>query len=402
VGAVCFKTGPPGAVGAELEWLVADPADPTAHVSLSRPVTAVHRAGPLPGGSTLTSEPGGQVELSSLVAPGTPHAPGLAGCLSVLEADVAHLQSALAADGLTLLDTACDPVRAARRQLHAPRYDAMALYFARRTVRGASMMCSTAATQVCVDAGADADDVRRRWRLVHAVGPALVAAFANSPVLHGFRTGWKSSRQLVWSALDRGRVCPQTSEPATGWAEHALAAPVMVRRTPSGPWHADPGFTFAEWVHRGAAGDVPAPTLDDLDYHLGTLFPPVRPRGYLEVRYLDAQPGRWWPVPVAVLVALVEDLEAGRRALDAVRPLHLHRADPWTSAAREATADPLVATAARACLRAALDALPRLGADPRTTDLVAEFADRFTDRGRCPADDHPVDAARVATQEQIA
>jgi glutamate--cysteine ligase len=373
-----------------------DPADPTAHVSLSRPVAAVHRAGPLPGGSALTSEPGGQVELSSLVAPGTPDAPGLAGCLSLLEADVAHLETALAADGLALLDAAADPDRPACRQLRAPRYDAMALYFARRTARGASMMCSTAATQVCVDAGGDADDFRRRWRLLHAVGPALVAAFANSPVLHGIRTGWKSSRQLVWSALDRGRPCPLTPDPATGWAEHALAAPVMVRRTASGPWHADPGFTFGEWVRRGAVGDVPAPTLDDLDYHLGTLFPPVRPRGYLEVRYLDAQPRRWWPVPVAVLVAVVEDSCAGERALDAVRPLFRHRADPWTVAARDGTADPLVAAAARGCLRAALDALPRLGAAAETPALVAAFADRWTDRGRCPSDDVRTEAREIA------
>lgn len=35
------------------------------------------------------------------------------------------------------------------------------------------------------------------------------------------------------------------------------------------------------------------PTLDDLAYHVTTLFPPVRPRGFLEVSYLDAQPQRW-------------------------------------------------------------------------------------------------------------
>src|SRR5215469_4199366 len=28
IGAICFKTGPPGTIGAELEWLVSDAANP--------------------------------------------------------------------------------------------------------------------------------------------------------------------------------------------------------------------------------------------------------------------------------------------------------------------------------------------------------------------------------------
>ena len=37
-------------------------------------------------------------------------------------------------------------------------------------------------------------------------------------------------------------------------------------------------------------GDGPrAATQADLDYHLSTLFPPVRPRGFLELRVIDAQ-----------------------------------------------------------------------------------------------------------------
>ena len=29
IRAICFKTGPPGVIGAELEWLVCDSADPS-------------------------------------------------------------------------------------------------------------------------------------------------------------------------------------------------------------------------------------------------------------------------------------------------------------------------------------------------------------------------------------
>src|SRR5689334_20660319 len=62
---ICFKTGPPGLVGAELEWMVARAGDPTALVPLDE-LSALVDPTLLPGGSSFTLEPGGQVELSSL------------------------------------------------------------------------------------------------------------------------------------------------------------------------------------------------------------------------------------------------------------------------------------------------------------------------------------------------
>ena len=58
---------------------------------------------------------------------------------------------------------------------------------------------------MCVDAGEGAE-VGRRWALAHALGPVLLAAFANSPRLHGRRTGWKSSRWQVWANADPART----------------------------------------------------------------------------------------------------------------------------------------------------------------------------------------------------
>jgi len=68
VARTCFKTGPPGRVGVELEWLVVDPADPHTVVPIRRTRAAVEAALPLPHGSVITFEPGGQLELSSLPA----------------------------------------------------------------------------------------------------------------------------------------------------------------------------------------------------------------------------------------------------------------------------------------------------------------------------------------------
>src|ERR1700730_11838099 len=71
---ICFKTGPPGQVGVELEWLVRDPRAPALPVEADRITRAVaglsngNARAVLPGGGLLTTEPGGQLEVSSAPA----------------------------------------------------------------------------------------------------------------------------------------------------------------------------------------------------------------------------------------------------------------------------------------------------------------------------------------------
>lgn len=400
VRGVCFKTGPPGCVGTELEWFVVPdgPDGPVPHVPLARTRAAAEAAGPLPHGSRLTFEPGGQVEISTCCAP------DLATAARWARESTASLAASLAADGLRLLGAGTDPLRQPAQQRHDARYAAMAAYFAARSPLGPASMNASAAVQVCLDAGADDADVRRRWSLAHELGPVLVATFAASSVLGGRRTGWRSTRRATWGGLDRGalaRPAHPDEDPATTYAAHALAMPVLAVRpepgaAPDTPWTVDPGVTFAGWVRgEGAARGLRRPTTDDLDHHLSTLFPPVRPQGYLEVRYCDGQPGPWWPVPLAVTAALLEDEAAGEEALAAVR-----RWAPdlgWEDAARCGLTSAGAARAAGAVVDAALDALARGGrlgtgtgtGDGWLADLVDRYAARWTRHGRSPADEPP-------------
>ncbi|MGH3657795.1 MAG: glutamate-cysteine ligase family protein, partial [Micromonosporaceae bacterium] len=136
----------------------------------------------------------------------------------------------------------------------------------------------------------------------------------------------------------------------------------------------------------------PGPTVDDLDYHLTTLFPPVRPRGWFEVRYVDAQPAAYWPVPVAVIASLVNTPASGDRVMAAVEPV----ADAWWEAARVGLAHPGLARAAESCFETALDSLRADGTDAGLVSLVESYRDRYVARRRCPADDaHPRTLARA-------
>ncbi len=361
VASICFKHGPPRYVGAELEWLVrpatrpADRLDPAALLralgrhapgTLRSSIHAPNDAGPaslvpdppdpLPAGSTVTVEPGGQVEIA------TPPVEGLGTLVDVIRADTAVIRSLLASEDLVLVGRAGDPLRPPRRILRVPRYAAMEAAFDRVGPHGRTMMCSTSAVQVCLDAG-DGAAVTDRWQALHEIGPTLVATFANSPAVHGRRTGWKSSRMASWLTLDPERTRPPVDlgpDPAAEWAERALDTSLLcVRR--DGTWSAPPAVTFGDWIDGQGGLDV-RPTREDLDYHLTTLFPPVRPHGHVEVRYLDEQPGDEWAVPIAVVSALLSDPGTLDRARDAVAPA----VDRWSAAAHHGLADGVLRRAA--------------------------------------------------------
>ncbi|WP_280234593.1 glutamate-cysteine ligase family protein [Nocardia cyriacigeorgica] len=499
IGGVCFKLGPPGLIGAELEWLtihgecpasgptaaprppldlLADALGPYAPRSIAPDSPALA----LPGGSRVTIEPGGQIELSS-----APYATA-AQLGQHLAGDARLLRDRLESHCLGIVSAAADADRRARRVLRLPRYQAMERYLAGIGPFGKLMMCNTAATQVSVDAGADPAEVAARWAALYTIGPALLAAFACSPELRGAPAGeWASQRMRTWLRLDHSRTRPPVedwADPIAGYARWALDAPLLCvrsepdaattmsggsstsdgawghpgfvdaaaptdggslpgrassidgasstggasanggvsrtgRASPTGgfspnggvsstgrgapnggfaigdgssprgassngsgsvhrdgarngrgratggtdcAWAAPPGATFADWLSGALDDEIGRrPDRGDLDYHLTTMFPPVRPSGHLEVRYLDAQPGASWTVPIDVIDALMSSPAAVAEATSIARPT----VGRWLDAARCGLADPEIRAAAVDLLEAAAThaATPAAAAD---------------------------------------
>ena len=411
VAGICFKIGPPRLAGIELERLVYDPTDPTARVPVRRlasalgrwsptglvgtgshsglplpvdPLSVASTGQPLPAGAAITVEPGGQVELS------TQPWGSIADCLAAASADADAIRAVLARAGLAVGHAGIDPFRPAVRMVDKPRYAAMERYFAAAGDAGRLMMASTASVQISVDAGTDGGDhaFAARWHTLHAIGPVLVALFGNSPVHAGAPTGWHSTRQRVWIKLDPGRTAPSNiyeGDPRDPYAARALAAPLLCLPNGTDRWDAPPGVTFLDWMN--GALDRPA-TYADLEYHLSTLFPPVRAKGYLEVRYLDAQPGEDWRVPPAVIWTLLCSPALRDAALAAVEPVGPPTwPGAWAAAARDGLTEPGLATAARVLMEVALGGLAEAGLPAPIRRQVTEFAQRYTFRGRSPADD---------------
>jgi glutamate--cysteine ligase len=393
VGGACLRDGPVGNVGLEIEAHCFDLADPMRRPGWAELTEVIATVPELPGGSVITVEPGGAVELSG------PPFDGAVAAIEAMRADRAVLQEAFARSGLGLVLLGADPLRPAKRVNPGARYHAMERFFEASDtgVAGAAMMTSTASVQVNVDAG-PRDGWAARVRLAHALGPTMIAISANSPLLAGEFSGWRSTRQRVWSQLDSARCGPilgaDGDDPANDWARYALKAPVMLVHTPEAvpvtEW-----VPFADWADGTTLLDGRRPTAADVDYHLTTLFPPVRPRGFLEIRYLDSVPDDVWPAIVFTLVTLLDDPVAADIAAEATEPV----ATAWDRAARIGLGDQRLQESAIRCVRAAAERAPEGLIDAMET-LVAQV-----EAGRSPADefsDRVVDRGVVAVVSQLA
>src|SRR5206468_5279499 len=105
------------------------------------------------------------------------------------------------------------------------------------------------------------------------------------------------------------------------------------------------------------------PTLDDWTYHLSTLFPQVRARGFLELRAMDTPPARWRAVPVAVATALLLDEQAREAGIAYLEPYALQLASLAEASARQGLTHPTVLRLAGHLMSLAMDAFPRLPAE---------------------------------------
>ncbi|WP_006246713.1 ergothioneine biosynthesis glutamate--cysteine ligase EgtA [Mycolicibacterium tusciae] len=374
----CLDDGPVGQVGLEVEAHCFDLTDPMRRPRWDEINATISGLPGLPGGSAVTVEPGGAVELSG------PPMDGPVEAIIAMQADRAALRAVFAQAGLGLVLLGADPLRPAKRVNPGARYQAMETFFeaSQTGAAGAAMMTSTASIQVNLDAGPQGGWADR-VRLAHALGPTMIAIAANSPLLGGKFAGWRSARQHVWSQLDSARCGPvlgaSGDDPASDWARYALKAPVMLVSTASKK-HVTPVTTwvpFADWADgRAMLGDR-RPTRADLDYHLTTLFPPVRPRRWLEIRYLDSVPETVWPAVAFTLVTLLDDPAAADVAAEATESV----ATAWDRAAQMGLGDRRLADAAVRCVRAAAERAPA-ELEESMQQLV-----RSVELRRCPADD---------------
>lgn len=316
------------------------------------------------GGGVLSLEPGGQIEYSS--APRE----SVDALLAEVEGVVRLLAGAAGRAGVELRTRGIDernPPRAVRRVLTGRRYTRLAEHLARIGPAGRRMMLQTAALHVNLDLGTAP---LLRWRVANALSPYAVAVFANSARYAGRETGHRSYRARQWRELDPSRAGAFPGEdPVEEYLDFALEAGAILLGSDG-----EPARPFRLWAARDGVGD------EEWRSHLSTLFPEVRPRGWIEVRSVDALPPRWYAAPLVFLAGLLCDDEACRTALEMLPPV---TEEALEAAGRDGVTDPERRRTATDLFDLALEGAERLGpfVGGRALEVARDFRSRYLDRG---------------------
>lgn len=333
----------------------------------------------------ITIEPGGQIEFSG----------ARRASLEETEADIArflaHLRSVAEDRGLAFIACGFDPLRASSEQhwVTKRRYAVMRPYLSIDGRRGWDMMCRTAAIQVNLDYGSEAD-LAAKFVVGNRLGPVVAAIFANSPFEEGRLSGYKSRRVAAWleTDSDRSGVSPAAigAFSVERFVDHAIEVPmIFVRR--DGRYVDVAGTPFSRFLADGAGGEHAR--LADYADHLTTLFTEARLKQHVEMRSADAG----GPAEVLACEALWKGLAYDGESLDAAVQLapDLDRAG-FVRLQRDVARRGLAAQTdgvnvlgiARDVVRLAVDGLRRLA--PREAGYLDPLVERVIDDGECPAD----------------
>ena len=241
-----------------------------------------------PDGSSVTLEPGGQLELS-----GAPLETIHQTCseISAHLNEVAHVAEPL---GQAYLGLGYAPhwALAEMPQMPKGRYQLMRNYMPTRGGRGLDMMYLSCTVQVNLDFESERDMVRK-LRVALALQPLATALFANSPFRDGKVTGDQSERSLVWLDVDPDRtgMMPFVFDEGFGfeqYVDYALDVPMyfVIR---DGAYVNAMGQSFRDFMN----GQLPAlpgerPSERDWENHLTTVFPEARVKRFIEMRGADS------------------------------------------------------------------------------------------------------------------
>lgn len=290
-------------------------------------------------GLTVSIEPGGQIELS-----GRPFA-DVHVVAAELDRHLAKCRDVARETGVEFLAAGYRPwgTPASAPWMPKNRYKVMRPFLAARGRLAPDMMAMTASGQASFDFSGE-QDLAEKLRVALAIQPAVTALFANSPIVDGRESGWKSFRTAVWAETDPARCGLPAfpfepgfeGEPYRRYVEWALDVPMVFVRRRGG--YLDPGGrTFRDFLAGGLEGE--RPTLGDWEDHLTTLFPEVRVKGVVEVRGTDSCDPPMTKALLAFWKGVLYDRAAREAAWDAVRRFTVEERRAFMEAAgREALA----------------------------------------------------------------
>jgi glutamate--cysteine ligase len=214
-----------------------------------------------------------------------------------------------------------------KNQLQKPRYLALENYFNSISTYGKQMMMQTCSMHINFDLGKNEATQVKRIIAANLLVPFATALFANSAVVEGKLTGYKSYRNYIWQHLDslRTGILPLDSiSNATTkndlielYLDFTLKAPLIYIEKLSAKT-LPINYTLEYWINNGIE-DI-WPDESSLENHLSLLFPEVRIKGYIELRTIDAPPLEWQMIPICFYAGLLFSDSHLDKTLDLLMP----------------------------------------------------------------------------------
>ena len=264
------------------------------------------------GGTIISLEPGGQVELSAEPTESIHDVKAQLDDFFFQLKTITHFVGPI-----TWLASGIQPFASLNDIEWIPkrRYKIMARYLGKTGKKAHDMMKRTATNQLNLDYFNEKDAIGK-MRLSLALTPIAAAMFANSAISRGKVTGFLSERLNIWRYTDPARcgiildlMCQQCS--FEDYLNYVLDVPIMflVR---NGKWIMARNLTFRNFIEKGYQGIFP--TEMDFELHLSTIFTDARFKQYIEIRGMDGQRRHMIPSVYAFWKGILYNQEAQAQA----------------------------------------------------------------------------------------
>lgn len=201
-----------------------------------------------------------------------------------------------------------------------PRYRIMYPYMGKVGKLGHRMMKQTSSIQISIDYSSE-DDSIMKFKTAMGLIPIFTAIFANSPIMNGRSTGYKSYRGHVWTDTDQGRCgilkfAFDNEANFESYVNYSLDAGMYFIQRNNNLIDMT-GITFRKFAETGHKGH--SATFEDWILHITTLFPEVRYKKYLEIRCFDSQPFENMLAAPAIIKGIFYDTDALYTAWELVK-----------------------------------------------------------------------------------
>lgn len=339
------------------------------------------------GDGNLTFEPGGQWEYSG------PPLADMEAAIADINNVIEKLRCMFKAHDVWFFHSGLNPWHSVSNTpmlLKKERYRSMNNFFEAIGPYGQQMMRLSTSLQVNLDVGPP-ETAQRRWLAANLLAPVFTAVFANSPFAAGSATGYYSFRANIWQRLDKTRtgfpkgLLAENYKPCPVAQYQDFALDAFVFRLPredgSQLFH-NRFRSFRSWMEEGHNGYFP--TLDDWKDHLTTLFPEVRPKGFFELRSMDAQSRVWCAVPGILMTNILYDADACEKVIDWLSPYRTTLNGMLEVAAERSLEERVIADLATRVFELGLSVHPG-NQSQRVMALAERFFNTYTSQRQTPA-----------------